>query len=381
MKYYSLEDVIFFLEYSDMPLTERRILAKKHQVNHVMEMDKDELESYLKGKIDTSDKIDISKQRSGVMEVEENLEPIMSEAVMENHRVRFSRWLTSKRRSPFLLAHMPAEEVDESQIDPKRKYYRIDVDYWKADQRKVKAIKKSAIAAQTIETVLHKQGNDGKSQSFKFAADLFEDRVLSVGKDSKKSKDRQVRLSGSSSSAWGTSKVSVRGPPIIVVPNSLTGCISSYNAGDFLSEEAKWISIADKKKSGGKREREIKIVHEFPNGSSVEFLVIDDPRTLRSEQDWERIVAVFSLGEPWQFKEWKYSDPVELFQNVCGVHLMLDNDKVSQNIKSWSCKVLKINQFKRHLDVGAANDFWDMLHAFCSKKKTWMYKPSSSIGR
>ena len=92
------------------------------------------------------------------------------------------------------------------------------------------------------------------------------------------------------------------------------------------------------------------------------------------------IVAVFAVGQPWQFKGWAniYSNPVELFQHVCGVHLMLDNDKAMDNIKSWSCKVLKINQFKRHLDVGAANDFWDMLDAFCKKKKTWVYKSSAT---
>ena len=389
MNYYSLRDVIFFLETHHQSLTEQREKAKKLGVNPVMTNDKADLMSYLNGDSDTCDQIDASKQfteavvedSSKDIEIEEITGPTMPEEEMEMHRQKFSRWLACKRKSPYVLAHMPPEEVvvDESQLDPKYKFYRMDPEYWKADQRKVNAIKNGAIAAKTKVSQLRGVGSDGKPHSFKFALELFNNHVLRyVGKDGK-IKEKEMRR-GNSSSSTRAPKTTVRGLPIIVVPNILTGCISSYNAMDFLGKDAKWISIADKKKAGGKREKEIKITHEFPNGNIVEFLVMDDPRTLRLEQDWERIVAVFAVGQPWQFKGWAniYSNPVELFQHVCGVHLMLDNDKAMDNIKSWSCKVLKINQFKRHLDVGAANDFWDMLDAFCKKKKTWVYKSSAT---
>jgi parafibromin len=106
-------------------------------------------------------------------------------------------------------------------------------------------------------------------------------------------------------------------------------------------------------------------------------LVVDDPRVLTSEHDWQRVVAVFAIGQSWQFKEWNWANPVDLFQNVLGVHLMLDNEKVSDNIRSWNCKVLKINQFKRHLDSGAANMFWDMLQKFAMLNKPWVFTNKS----
>jgi len=116
------------------------------------------------------------------------------------------------------------------------------------------------------------------------------------------------------------------------VPNSLTGVISSYNAADFLGPSPSWISIDDKKKNGGsyieilklfnqyiimskilslnpifypilfyligKREKEQRIKHTFPGSSNpVEFLVVDDPRSLQTEADWQRVVAVFALGQ------------------------------------------------------------------------------------
>ena len=66
---------------------------------------------------------------------------------------------------------------------------------------------------------------------------------------------------GGSTSAVDKSKLrmAIKGPPVIVVPNSLTGCLSSYNAMDFLGPDGKYISIEDKKKLGGRREKEIKI--------------------------------------------------------------------------------------------------------------------------
>ena len=168
------------------------------------------------------------------------------------HRQKFSRWLACKRKSPYVLAHMPPEEVvvDESQLDPKYKFYRMDPEYWKADQRKVNAIKNGAIAAKTKVSQLRGVGSDGKPHSFKFALELFNNHVLRyVGKDGK-IKEKEMRR-GNSSSSTRAPKTTVRGLPIIVVPNILTGCISSYNAMDFLGKDAKWISIADKKKSGG----------------------------------------------------------------------------------------------------------------------------------
>ena len=111
---------MFFLETRQLPLMEQREQAKKLNVNPVMAPDQGDLMSYLSGEKDSSDKIDTSKQLSRVvtndsskaMQAEEIQAPIMSDEQMEEHRSKFSRWLTSKRKSPYLLAHIPVEEKD-----------------------------------------------------------------------------------------------------------------------------------------------------------------------------------------------------------------------------------------------------------------------------
>ena len=40
--------------------------------------------------------------------------------------------------------------------------------------------------------------------------------------------------------------------------------------------------------------------------------IVDNPSRL-SEAEWDRVVAVFVLGAPWQFSGWRISEPAVLF--------------------------------------------------------------------
>lgn len=45
---------------------------------------------------------------------------------------------------------------------------------------------------------------------------------------------------------------------------------------------------------------------------TMKFKVVDNPVWLQ-DSEWEQVVAVFSNGKAWQFSEWKYKTPVDLF--------------------------------------------------------------------
>jgi len=171
------------------------------------------------------------------------------------------------------------------------------------------------------------------------------------------------------------------GPPIIIVPNSRTGVISSLNIADFLGNSV-YESIEQKLAAGAKRVPGDITVRRAVAGSGgggaggvVEYKVLDDPRHLRDEE-WARVVAVFALGEEWQFKAWKWSKPAELFQHVLGVHVTMDDrsmdDKTGRTVLSWNCKVLKVNKSKRHLDANAVNEFWGLLDDFVRLRKPYL---------
>ena len=72
------------------------------------------------------------------------------------------------------------------------------------------------------------------------------------------------------------------------------------------------------------------------------------------QEDWQRVVAVFVQGPDWQFKQWDLSSfggkMVNMFQRVCGFHLVFDKDQPHDNVKKFSIKLLSLSRNNRHLD-------------------------------
>ena len=291
------------------------------------------------------------------------------------------------------------------------------------DKKYLEKLRQDEQAAATRATVLCKPGTD-----FSFAIKLFNDHILKVEVERAKQQqtsaaagheDSQSRSNGGSSSSaaaaaakrprpedthrnkgggggsgatgtvGGVPRVGVSSSaaasavdnrkPIIIVPMGASGTISSINAADLL-EDGKYVTIEEKRKSGGQREKERYITRTLSNGMKGKYLLVDSPKF--DPKDWDRVVAVFVLGQTWQFKDWpdKYAKPVELFSRVLGVHLTMDDRAVDPNVLSWNCKVLKINQFKRHLDAGAVNEFWAYLDDFMRLQKPALYNGLLSGG-
>jgi len=102
-------------------------------------------------------------------------------------------------------------------------------------------------------------------------------------------------------------------------------------------------------------------------GLPDKFQIVDNT-TRMSSKDWSRVVAVFVLGQAWQFKDWQWSSPVELFSNVKGFYLRCDDTQAPPEVKSWNVKILTISKTKRYLDKTAALEFWNSLEEFLARK-------------
>ncbi|CAN7978873.1 unnamed protein product, partial [Ixodes persulcatus] len=100
--------------------------------------------------------------------------------------------------------------------------------------------------------------------------------------------------------------------PIIIIPAATTSLITMYNAKDIL-QDLRFVSTAEKKSQGCKRENAVLIQRRRNGGTTVSYRVIDNPTNLASE-DWCRVVAVFVQGPAWQFKGWPWGgNPIEIF--------------------------------------------------------------------
>lgn len=100
--------------------------------------------------------------------------------------------------------------------------------------------------------------------------------------------------------------------------------INMYNVHEFLVGSTFTPSSTAKQNAKGVKESSI-VVERQTKGSAGkrQYQIVDNPTRL-SIEDWNRVKAVFVQGPAWQFKGWKWENPVDLFQN--GIyHIILDD--------------------------------------------------------
>ena len=64
------------------------------------------------------------------------------------------------------------------------------------------------------------------------------------------------------------------------------------------------------------------------------FILVDSTANFRPDY-WNRLVAVFTTGQTWQFKSYKWSSPPELFKHATGIYVGWRGDDVPREVKGW----------------------------------------------
>jgi parafibromin len=72
---------------------------------------------------------------------------------------------------------------------------------------------------------------------------------------------------------------------------------------------------------------------------AIRFIIVDTPEQFKPEY-WSRVVAVFTTGQTWQFKSYKWANPTELFRNTMGVYVGWRGEPPPDTVKSWGRGVL-----------------------------------------
>ncbi|KAF4592509.1 RNA polymerase II accessory factor, Cdc73 [Ophiocordyceps camponoti-floridani] len=137
----------------------------------------------------------------------------------------------------------------------------------------------------------------------------------------------------------GKPKSSTRRPdPIILLSPSASSILRMSNARSFL-EDGKW-EPADKQPMSG-----VSMLHVQRSMRGIDahrpmrFILVEGSEQFKPEY-WNRIVAVFTTGQLWQFKNYKWSDPVELFKHTLGIYVGWRDEEAPFNIRNWGHRVL-----------------------------------------
>jgi parafibromin len=68
------------------------------------------------------------------------------------------------------------------------------------------------------------------------------------------------------------------------------------------------------------------------------FILVDSPEHFKPDY-WSRVVAVFTTGQVWQFRGYKWREPQELFGHVLGVYVGEKGLPIPPEVKGWGSSV------------------------------------------
>ena len=163
-----------------------------------------------------------------------------------------------------------------------------------------------------------------------------------------------VSSSSNNASTMNGTSASRSKKPIIVVPASVTSLLNLYNIKSFLKDQ-KFTSVEEVRKSNPSKPQHVSLEY-----GGITYRIVDSVHRFQ-KADWDNVVAVIVQGPLWQFKDWKWNSPVEIFTNVKGFFIHYEDAPIDPTIKGWDIVRLPIGRNKRHLDKQAVFQFWEAL--------------------
>jgi parafibromin len=93
------------------------------------------------------------------------------------------------------------------------------------------------------------------------------------------------------------------------------------------------------------------ILHTQRTMSSIDsrpmrFVLVDTPDQFKPDY-WSRVVAVFTTGQAWQFKAYKWQNAPELFAHALGIYVGWTGEGIPDTVKGWgrSVKVAAVDKW------------------------------------
>ncbi|KAJ5363071.1 RNA polymerase II accessory factor Cdc73 [Penicillium brevicompactum] len=144
-----------------------------------------------------------------------------------------------------------------------------------------------------------------------------------------------------------------RPDPIILISPSASSLIRMSNVKTFLEkgifvppDHPTLSSATDANRVVLERPLRINSDPSNPNANAIgsrtggkptrptKFVILDSTTNFKPDY-WNRLVAVFTTGQTWQFKPYKWSSPPELFKHATGVYVGWRGEEVPSQVKGW----------------------------------------------
>ena len=151
-----------------------------------------------------------------------------------------------------------------------------------------------------------------------------------------------------------------RPEPIILLSPSASSLLRMPNIKSFLVD-----GTYIPPDTGSAATNILHLTRTLPSISShpMRFILVDSPDQFRPDY-WSRVVAVFTTGQTWQFKNYKWQNPAELFAHALGVYVGWKGEVVPDTVKGWGRGVLTVQIDKgreRWRDREVVEDVWSAI--------------------
>ncbi|KAK4692421.1 parafibromin, partial [Lecanoromycetidae sp. Uapishka_2] len=131
-------------------------------------------------------------------------------------------------------------------------------------------------------------------------------------------------------------KTNRRPDPIILVSPSASSLLRMSNIKSFL-ESGTYIP-ADSNLAGSSSTANIlHVTRHLPSidtQKQFRFILVDTPEQFKPDY-WNRVVAVFTTGQTWQFKSYKWQNAPDLFKNALGIYVGWRGEDIPGTVKGW----------------------------------------------
>jgi len=156
-------------------------------------------------------------------------------------------------------------------------------------------------------------------------------------------------------------KVPVKRPdPIILLSPSASSLLRMSNIKSFL-DNGTYVPAESSTSTSSSSATILHIQRTLPSidaTRSMRFIIVDTPEQFKPEY-WSRVVAVFTTGQAWQFKSYKWQNPQDLFRNLLGVYVGWRGDVLPDTVKGWGNGVLTAQVDKWSAGAGTASRWRD----------------------
>ena len=145
-----------------------------------------------------------------------------------------------------------------------------------------------------------------------------------------------------------------RPDPIILLSPSASSLLRMSNIRSFLDSGV--YTPADSSNTTANILHVSRLLPSIDPQRPFRFILVDTPEQFKPDY-WARVVAVFTTGQTWQFKSYKWQSAPELFRHALGIYVGWRGEEVPATVKGWGRGVVSTGVDKWNLQQGA-NGRW-----------------------